>query len=60
MFNKKYIVFLILAIFCVGMTLGAVSASHKYTKEGYTFKVSDKTYKKIKDYKKHKKRRSQV
>lgn len=53
--NKKtMLIIIILAIFCVGMTLGSVSASHTYKRGGYTFKVSDKTYSKIKEAKKNK------
>ena len=36
------------------MVMGCVSASHTYKKNGVKFKVSDKTYKKIKYIKKHK------
>ena len=44
--NRK-LVFLILVVFCSGMLLGCVSASHTYHKGGYTFTVSDYQYNQI-------------
>ena len=46
--NKKILVLIILSIFCVGMVMGAASASHTFKKGKYKCTVSDKQYKKIK------------
>lgn len=52
--KKNFFVLLILFIFCTGMLLGSVAASHTYTKGGYSFTVSDSQYKKIQNVKKGK------
>lgn len=51
--KRKLLILAILAIFCVGMVMGAASASHTYHKKGFKFKVSNSQYKKIKYVKKH-------
>lgn len=52
--HRKGLILIIVIILCFGMLMGCVSASHVYKKNGVKFKVSDKTYKKIKYIKKHK------
>ena len=46
--KKKILVITILCIFCIGMVMGAVSASHTFKKGKYKLTVSDKQYKKLK------------
>lgn len=50
--KKKILILVILSIFVVGMVMGAASASHTFKKGKYKVKVSDKTYKQIKNGKK--------
>jgi len=50
--KKKILILIILTIFIVGMVIGAASASHTFKKGKYKAKVSDKTYKQIKNGKK--------
>lgn len=50
--KKKILILVILTIFIVGMVMGAASASHTFKKGKYKAKVSDKTYKQIKNGKK--------
>ena len=46
--NKKLLVLIILAIFCVGMVIGTVSASHTFKSGKYKITLTDKQYKKLK------------
>jgi len=48
--KKKIIVIAILCIFCIGMVMGAASASHTFKKGKYKITISDKQYKKLKKY----------
>lgn len=50
--RKKILVLSILVIFCIGMTLGAASASHTFKLGKYKGKISDKQYKKLQSAKK--------
>lgn len=49
--NKRIVIVFVLLIFCTGMLMGSVAASHTYHKGGYSFTVSDSQYKKIQDVK---------
>lgn len=49
--NKRIVIVFVLLIFCTGMLMGSVAASHTYHKGKYTFTVSDSQYKKIQDVK---------
>lgn len=45
--KNKIFILAILAVFCIGMTMSAVSASHTYNVKGYKFTVDTNTYNKI-------------
>lgn len=46
--KKKILIIAVLCIFCVGMVMGPVSASHTFYKGKYKITVSNKQYKKLK------------
>ena len=50
--RKKILVLSILVIFCIGMTLGATSASHTFKIGKYKGTISDKQYNKLQTAKK--------
>ena len=50
--RRKILVLSILVIFCIGMTLGAASASHTFKSGKYKGTISDKQYKKLQNAKK--------
>ncbi len=51
--KEKLVVLSILAIFCVGMTMGSAVAGHTYHEGDYTFTLSNTQYKQIKNHKVH-------
>lgn len=50
--KRKLIVLIVLTVFCIGMTMSSVSASHTFKVGKYKGTVSDKQYKKLKTSKK--------